>query len=316
VWTDAVQQQAGQAPTRGFGGRLMFYEGKGDKPVKVDGTLVVYAFDETGRDPNNAKPDRKFVFPPEQIPSHYSKSQIGHSYSVWVPWDKVGGLRKEITLIVRFLPKEGAPVVGELVRQVLPGEALPSNRAVAKAAGQTPGAVTAMEPIPAGYQQPAQTLSYEMAAPQAVASSGASPLVQRHITTTSIPIRSGLALGPAPSSAPALAMAQTMQPQGWQQAGTPAMAAGWYPPQTTGTIMVVPAPAPAAPSPGWDLPPRSRYTPVRSRPLGEPVARLNRDHAPTQPGPAGSPSAPAPPPGWWSGYGSTVSPPGAMPSAY
>ena len=85
----------------------MFYEGKNEDPVKVEGLLVVYAFDETDRDPANAKPDRKYVFLPDQLPKHYSKSKLGHSYSVWLPWDQVGGMQKDISLIVRFEPKEG-----------------------------------------------------------------------------------------------------------------------------------------------------------------------------------------------------------------
>ena len=102
----------------------MFYEGKNEEPIKVEGTLVVYAFDETNRDANNARPDRKYVITPQQLPLHYSKSKVGHSYSVWVPWDEVdGGMQKEITLIVRFQPKEKeAPaVVSDPCRQLLPG---------------------------------------------------------------------------------------------------------------------------------------------------------------------------------------------------
>ena len=55
--------------------------------MKGRGSLVVYAFDETDRDPANMKPDRKFVFTQEQFEKHYSKSTLGHSYSVWLPWD-------------------------------------------------------------------------------------------------------------------------------------------------------------------------------------------------------------------------------------
>ena len=105
-WNDTILTQAGQPPIRGFGGRLMFYQGKSEDPIKVEGTLVVYAFDETNRDANNNRPDRKYAITPEQLPHHYSKSKIGHSYSVWIPWDEVGGMQKEITLIVRFQPKE------------------------------------------------------------------------------------------------------------------------------------------------------------------------------------------------------------------
>ena len=121
-------------PARGFGGRLTFYDSKADKPVKVDGTLVVYVFDEEGRDPGNAKPDRKYVFSKEDWERHYSKSELGHSYSVWLPWDEVGGPQKEISLIVRFTPSTGPTIVGEQARQVLPGV-----KAVAKSEGPQPG---------------------------------------------------------------------------------------------------------------------------------------------------------------------------------
>ena len=117
LWNDTVLTQGGQPPVRGFGGRLMFYEGKKEEPIKVEGTLVVYAFDETDRDPNNNRPDRKYAFTPQQLPTHYSKSKIGHSYSVWLPWDEVGGVQKEITLVVRFQPKEGPAAVSDPCRQ-------------------------------------------------------------------------------------------------------------------------------------------------------------------------------------------------------
>ncbi len=125
VWTDAVLHQGGKPATRGFGGRLMFYGAEENAPIKVEGTLIVYAFDEADRSPTDVKPDRKYVFPPSQFAQHYSKSKLGHSYSVWIPWDEVGGPRKEISLIARFIPKQGAAIVSAQARQILPG--LPPN---------------------------------------------------------------------------------------------------------------------------------------------------------------------------------------------
>ena len=107
TWTDTVLYQPNQTPMRGFGGRLLFYDGDKPEPIKVEGTLTVYAFDETNRDPNNAKPDRKYVFTKDQLPTHFSKSKIGSSYSVWIPWDEAGGDQKDISMIVRFTPEKG-----------------------------------------------------------------------------------------------------------------------------------------------------------------------------------------------------------------
>jgi hypothetical protein len=121
MWADTVLYQPGSPPTRGFGGRLMFYGEDDGKPIKVDGSLVVYAFDEEGRAPNNVKPDRKYVFTREQVAKHYSKSDLGNSYSFWLPWNEVGGPQKEVSLIVRFFPADGDVLVGKQSRHLLPG---------------------------------------------------------------------------------------------------------------------------------------------------------------------------------------------------
>ena len=110
VWTDTVLHQADKRPERGFGGRLYFYGKDGQQPLKVEGRLVVYAFVETGRDPANPKPDRKYVFPPDQVERLFSESELGPSYSVWLPWDGAGGPQLEISLAARFEPKKGALV--------------------------------------------------------------------------------------------------------------------------------------------------------------------------------------------------------------
>lgn len=125
VWTDGTYQPPGRLPIRGFGGRLMFYGPRSDKPVKVDGGLVIYAFDENepGRDPSELKPTRKYVFTRQQLAKRYSKSKLGHAYSVWIPWDEVGGLQKEISLIARLVPADGPTVLGRQAKVILPGKA-------------------------------------------------------------------------------------------------------------------------------------------------------------------------------------------------
>jgi hypothetical protein len=136
-WSDTVRTADGQPAMRGFGGRLMFYDSKTSRPVKVAGTLVIYGFDEQRSNPENPRPDRKFVFTVEQFAKHYSKSDLGPSYSFWIPWDRVGGETKEIGLICRFTPVEGGAIVSEQVRQVLPGVERASD---APTAGLTPAA--------------------------------------------------------------------------------------------------------------------------------------------------------------------------------
>ena len=122
VWVDTVLSKGEQKPTRGFGGRLYFFgANNSQESVKVEGTLVIYGFDETHRDPANVVPDRKIVYPTSELKTLYSKSKLGHSYSVWVPWDEAGGMQTEISLIARFIPKKGGVITSEQIKVLLPG---------------------------------------------------------------------------------------------------------------------------------------------------------------------------------------------------
>ncbi len=121
-WTDTVLYQPGLPGVRGFGGRIMFYNDSSQSPIMVDGTLTVFAYDESRGAVSYSAPDRKYIFPAEHLPKHYSKSELGHSYSFWLPWDEVGGPRKKICLIARFEPLKGQMILSQPCRKVLPGE--------------------------------------------------------------------------------------------------------------------------------------------------------------------------------------------------
>lgn len=125
IWTDAVYTQPGYAPIRGFGGRLYFYNEKSE-PIPVEGQLAVYGYDDSVKGSPARKPDRKFVFTSDQLTQHFSPSQLGASYSVWVPWDEVGGVRKAITLLPVFTSPDGNVIMGQQTFNVLPGS-VPEN---------------------------------------------------------------------------------------------------------------------------------------------------------------------------------------------
>lgn len=120
IWSNTVLHQAGRQGTRGFGGRVIFYGENKEKAVRVDGSLVVYAWDDT-EDVINRQADRKYVFKAEKLQDHYSDSKIGHSYNFWLPWDVAGGDQERISLIIRFIGSNGAEVTSEPTTVILPG---------------------------------------------------------------------------------------------------------------------------------------------------------------------------------------------------
>ena len=121
VWSDAVYQLPGKPPSRGFGGRIYFYNREG-QVIPVDGQLMVYAYDDTGAQMNADTPSRKYAFTAEQLTHYYSESDLGASYNIWIPWDSVGGEEKQISLFPVFVDDSGRMVRGSFANNRLPGK--------------------------------------------------------------------------------------------------------------------------------------------------------------------------------------------------
>ncbi len=312
IWSEGVAHHPGSPPIRGLAGRLIFYGGDGTKPVRVDGTLTVYAFDEAGRHKLDAKPNRKYVFTPEQLANHYDKIKVGPAYSVWIPWDEAGGATKDLSLIVRFSPKGGQLVVGEMARAVLIGttppvaEAMPPNRGAAPAvdgdtmvrrasyespAPSRPGELPDAEQAGGGIRSTTILLPDDLtrqmgaARPAGVAQhNGCTTIVQGGVAASMAgaagvyrqPARPAGA-PPMPSAGIAMASAQNAGPA---RASDPATRAGFPPSPPTGRS-------------------EARWPLARPRVPGVIVAPLTRDHAASRPGPATPryPPEPTPPPG-------------------
>jgi hypothetical protein len=316
VWTDTILYTPGRTPERGFGGRIMFYQAKKDQPIKVEGSIVVYTFDETNRAPNNSKPDRKYVFTPDQLPAHYSKSKIGHSYSVWLPWDEVGGSQKEVSVVVRFEPKAGAVVMGELSRQLLPGKPVAVAQDPAKAAPNgapaqiSPAQVPQVQP----ENQPVQQTAYVAALPQPGPPVNPAAVPPRRMTTTTIAIPSEMASNPLSAGGAVAAPGLNAQSPEILNAASQRSAMPGCDPSMTPLSQAVSTVASAPPTSGFR--PRSRFSPPGSRPLAGSSAPPARDRAPWPQRPEESPSGPGVPPGSVSGPGSPTFSPAAGSATY
>ncbi|XZE17541.1 hypothetical protein SH449x_002815 [Pirellulaceae bacterium SH449] len=123
TWAYDVYTIPGKIPTRGFGGRMYFYNEK-SQAIPVDGELMVYGFDDTYGDAdfrNLSTAAKRFKFTSEQLTNHFDEGQLGASYSVWIPWDAAPGDQKKIMLIPTFVAKDGRIVRGSPATLLLPG---------------------------------------------------------------------------------------------------------------------------------------------------------------------------------------------------
>lgn len=139
-WTNSVFNEPGKQPIRGLGGRVYFYDAK-HKPVRVDGKLTVFLYDDTNQNQREKQEaTKKIDFSAEEVAAKYTPSEFGASYSFWLPWDEVGGYRAQLSVIPVFTSKNGEMLVGQQAPFALTGKKPP---ALADDASHPPGGVVA-----------------------------------------------------------------------------------------------------------------------------------------------------------------------------
>jgi hypothetical protein len=297
IWTDTVRFTSGGHPTRGFGGRLYFYNQRG-QAIPVEGQLAVFAYDDTGVEagtaPASRPPDRRFAFTKEQFTKHFSKTDLGASYSIWIPWDPAGGEQRHITMLPVFTTNDGSVVIGQQTANILPGK--------------TREGENVEQPQPAVTQ----TGVYEG---QAVSFEKAEPDRPGLMKTTTISVPRNGAIQPPVKGTPAATPIQLSNMQQMLQSAPPNSAwqsqqqTQWgQPNQATTNRLPDVSPLPQAPASGSFQPQANqqqggsatRFERPRYRALGEPISRLGRDHAPTRHSPSAQPlplpSTPGPAP--------------------
>ena len=133
IWKDSAYEKPGERTVVGFGGRFFFYD-RDNNSVPAEGELVVYGYEDS--DDGEGKPgegaDKKFVFRESEFQSHFSDTGLGASYSVWIPWEKIGGYRKSITLIPYFKTTDGRLLESGQSIVILPGKTSNMNMESAK----------------------------------------------------------------------------------------------------------------------------------------------------------------------------------------
>ena len=124
IWSNTVFNQPGESPKRGLGGRLYFYDEE-HRAVPVDGSLSIYVYDDTDSRPGDRleqEASRAFHFDADELKTKHDPTEFGASYSLWLPWDEVGGERMQLGVIPVFTDAKGAIIAGEQSRQLLPGK--------------------------------------------------------------------------------------------------------------------------------------------------------------------------------------------------
>lgn len=123
-WKDDVLPGPDGQLQRGVGGRVHFLD-KNGKTIRVHGSMTVYGFDEHNGKSTSPRPDKRFHFKDEELQTVYSESTIGHSYSIWLPWDEQG-YQRHVAVMPIFRAPDGRLLKGDHTQAVLHGPENPN----------------------------------------------------------------------------------------------------------------------------------------------------------------------------------------------
>jgi hypothetical protein len=111
LWEPSEGRDPNGLPCRGFAGQVLFLGNHGGTPVKVQGDVAIYVFDDFGTPEEQARPLHVFEFKGGSWDRHLKVGTFGPAYHVFVPYTRPGGYEANCSLRIKLTPYDGAPVV-------------------------------------------------------------------------------------------------------------------------------------------------------------------------------------------------------------
>lgn len=100
-------------PCRGFCGQILFLSSKTQAPVKIDGDVRVYLFDDQGTVDEQTKPLRQFDFDSGSWNIHLGETSLGPTYSIFIPYVRRGVTEANCSLRIRMKPSVGPTIFSD-----------------------------------------------------------------------------------------------------------------------------------------------------------------------------------------------------------
>uniref|UniRef100_A0A7C2NXD1 Lipoprotein n=1 Tax=Schlesneria paludicola TaxID=360056 RepID=A0A7C2NXD1_9PLAN len=113
LWEPSEGRDPDGLPCRGFAGQILFLGNKGGTPVKVDGSVMVYVFDDQGTPEEQTRPIHQFSFDAAAWSQHLRVGTLGPAYHVFIPYTRKGTYEASCSLRVKLTPTEGSPIYSD-----------------------------------------------------------------------------------------------------------------------------------------------------------------------------------------------------------
>jgi len=121
VWQPGEGTGTDGLPCRGFAGQVLFFAMGEKAPVRVNGKVRVYVFDDQGTEAEQELPIHQFDFDAVAFQNFLTNTNMGAAYQLFIPYTRKGTHAATCTLRVRYTPEEGSRVYSKMASLNLPG---------------------------------------------------------------------------------------------------------------------------------------------------------------------------------------------------
>jgi hypothetical protein len=142
LWQPADGPGTGGVPRRGIAGQVYFFTRRQANPVKVEGSVRIYLFDNRGTAEDQSKPIHQFDYNAEVWNAHLQPSTLGAAYHVFIPYPRKDLNQATCSIRVRFIPKAGATLYSQMSSIELAGPPLKPEQTASRAGKPSPGKPT------------------------------------------------------------------------------------------------------------------------------------------------------------------------------
>ena len=122
LWEPAEGVGLDGLPTRGFAGQILFFRPGKPEPIRVDGDVWVYVFDDQGTPDEQSRPLHQFEFPSAAWNAFLCKTNLGPAYQLFIPYTRKGVHLANCAIRVRLTAAGRTPVYSKLANVQLPGK--------------------------------------------------------------------------------------------------------------------------------------------------------------------------------------------------
>lgn len=151
-------------PTRGFAGQLLFFKPGSDVPVRVDGDVRIYVFDDQGTMAEQSRPLHEFDFPSAVWQAFAHDTNLGPAYQIFVPYTRKGHNFADCAIRVRFTAKDQLPVYSKMANVALSGRRTVKDPAVDQPEEQAQSGSAAAGNVDLSTASPIEPLQMPMTA--------------------------------------------------------------------------------------------------------------------------------------------------------